>query len=323
MLLFLPLCGLPYAAAFAAWVSINLVLLGWVVWFGRRHLLPVLCPGRRWPRLAVTAAALAYFPALITLSLGQVSILLLSLFALALWWYQRGHDGRAGLVLAAGLFKFHLLLPLLLCLAAARRWRLLGGFLLGAAGVGLLSFAVAGPRWPAEYAGLIWDLSGTGPADERLIKVAIMPNLRALVMAAAAGRLSPSGAQALTLGLSALLLVPVVWLWRRYPAPAGRRSNRHWALAVSVALWVAYHSYVYDYMLLLIPLALAADYALPGPDRAGARWALGLLTLFFLTPIPYYLFLTGAWRGPMFAGQVALMAALWFESYSEFSQPRT
>ncbi|MBN1955650.1 MAG: DUF2029 domain-containing protein [Anaerolineae bacterium] len=151
LLLVLPLSALPYPVAAAAWLSLLLFAaagaVGATLW------------GLQWRAPAPTMGglvlwALALFPVLWSLLLGQVSVLLLFFLCAGLAALLRQRDGLAGPCLALTALKpqlVYLLLPLLgLWAVVNRRWR----FLLSGAATAIGLTAVAAlflPPWPVLF----------------------------------------------------------------------------------------------------------------------------------------------------------------------------
>jgi Glycosyltransferase family 87 len=140
------LVPLGYDGAKVAWFAINLELL-----LLAGYLLRDAVPGvpRTVPLVAVPIFALS----IVALFVGQTSILILFLAALAWKLMQRGNDRLAGAALAGLTTKPQLaaalVLALLLWCARQRRWRVVVGF---AATLGALALLGAWfvPAWPIE-----------------------------------------------------------------------------------------------------------------------------------------------------------------------------
>ena len=107
----------------------------------------MLWPGRR----ALFASVLSvWLPVYISLAGGQdVSFILLGLAA-ALWLFESGRQGWAGLVLGVCLIKFHFLWAVVLVLVRQRRYRLVAGLLATACCLTLPGFLV-NVDWPLDY----------------------------------------------------------------------------------------------------------------------------------------------------------------------------
>jgi hypothetical protein len=168
---------------------------------------------------------------------------------------EKGNDPAAGAALAAGLFKFHLVLPLVLLLVASRqfrggeqapvgnnRWRILIGFVPLAALLGAISVLMVGWTGAQNYVSFVLHVERAGAGGAL---VANMPNLRGIVTTLAGpshGTLVPP----ITIACSAILLGLAAWRIRM------QSSTRFaFALATAVAILVSYHTLTYDLSLLL------------------------------------------------------------------------
>ncbi len=186
-LLFAPLAGLPYSAAYLVWAVFNIVLiLGfWIL------LLPRLPGLHRFLPALPLLAMFAFFPLTMALLQGQDSILLLFLFGLAFSALTTGRSFVAGVCLGLALFKFQLVLPFVLVLLFRRQWRAVAGFVTTACGLLLVSAAVVGWSGVLAYPGFVLKLNRIG--SQAGIYPRDMPNLRGLVAGALAGPLHLSG----------------------------------------------------------------------------------------------------------------------------------
>ena len=143
--LFVPFTFLRFWPAYLVWTALSLVLLAASAILLRRFpAIRALHPGL----IAITT--LAFFPLVNGLLQGQDSVLLMFLAVLALTCLDRGADVAAGACLAFGLFRPHMVIPLLLLLAV-RRWRMLVGFAAVSVFLGGISVAIMGWGWPKTY----------------------------------------------------------------------------------------------------------------------------------------------------------------------------
>lgn len=281
--LFLPVTYLAFLQAYFVWSVVNLLLLAACLfsiypWVPRlRSMFPIV-----W-----CFAPLAFMPIATTLITGQDSILLLFLYCLAYGALRRGHDLQAGIYLGLGLFKFHLVLPFVLILLFARRWRTLAGFVItGAFDLGLSWFLV-GWRELIEYPRYVLHVNRLQPFH--IIVPQNMPNLRGLLTGWGFTPRPP-------LWLEGVLAIVSLWLlvWAsRHWRPGDLRDIRAWDYGFSIAListfMVGYHSYSYDMSILFVPLLLTLEHAL-------GRWTQTHPALPFIVGImflsPVYLLLT-------------------------------
>jgi hypothetical protein len=278
-LLFLPFTGLNYWPAYLVWTALNSVMLALSVALLRMHFsqLAAVSP------LVLGLGATAFFPVAIGIIQGQDVILLLFLFVLAVISLDRGNDAVAGALLAAGLFRPQLVVPLVV-FVAVRRWRVLAGFTPVALVQGAISVAIMGWRGPLDYARFVLHLEGTGA---RAFGPQAVPNLRGLVEQLPG--ISPSGRGALLLILASSLLVFFVTLRRIHH---GRDSVIFLSVLAAVStILISFHALVYD-LSLLLPMLLFLLSRILGV--AGAKidgWTILLIILLFLTPLYVFLWL--------------------------------
>lgn len=278
-LLFLPFTVLNYWPAYLVWTALNSVMLALSVALLRRRFsqLAAVSP------LVLGLGATAFFPVAIGIIQGQDVILLLFLFVLAVISLDRGNDAVAGALLAAGLFRPQLVVPLVV-FVAIRRWRVLVGFTPVALVLGAISVAIMGWRGPLDYARFVLHLESTGA---RAFDPQAVPNLRGLVEQLLG--IGPSGQGALLLILASSLLVFFVTLRR---IRNGRDSVIFLsALAAVTTILISFHTLVYDLSLLLPMLLFLLSRTL---GVAGAKIdgrTILLMILLFLTPLYVFLWL--------------------------------
>lgn len=278
--LFVPFSLLPYPAAYLGFVLCNLLFLALCVLAGLRVFsvtIPFLQPR---PGLIV----FFFLPLYLAILQGQDSILFLLLLVLVWNQIDDKKDLRAGLLLAAALFKFQIVLPLACLLAIRRGPRLLKGFLLGAAGVVALSFA-ASPQSPASFVALLRRsaLAGSklhGAGYQGYIFPLQMANLRGLFFALFGAHLSSRGILVLTLAVSAVVFLIVAACMRRIGD-----EFLAFAAALLACMLTSYHLLPHDATPLLLPiLAIAAKMRL---------WKWPLVFALYLAPVVFFFFTGG------------------------------
>jgi hypothetical protein len=140
------LVPLGYEGAKVAWFSLNLELL-LIAGYLLRDVVPGL--SRSVPPVATALFGLS----VVALFVGQTSILMLFLVALAWKLMQRGNDRLAGAALAGLTTKPQLagvlILAMLIWSVRQRRWRVVVGFAVALAALALLGAAIV-PAWPIE-----------------------------------------------------------------------------------------------------------------------------------------------------------------------------
>ena len=293
-LLFVPLARLNFLSAYLFWTLLNFLMLALTLAIVIRTFPEVAALSRTF----VILAALGFAPVAAALLQGQDSILLLLLVTASLASIERHSDRAAGAMLGAGLFRFHLVLPLVIILAV-RRPRLLLGFLPVAAGAVLLSAALVGWQGLSVYAHLLLRLESGGAGGA--ISPIGMPNLRGLI----ADLLGTHGGGAFRMWLTAvcsiLIMAFAIWEVCRRPAPI----HVVFALAVVTAIMLSYHSFPHDLTLLLpsILLLLAAQPEASSLQKSGRTILLLIMFVYILfLGFPVWPKLDPLWFVPMLFG---------------------
>jgi len=283
-ILFVPFTLLKYWPAYLVWTALNLIMLAASVVLLRRQF-PQLAAV---PPIVLGLGATAFFPVAIGLIQGQDVILLLFLFVLAIICLERGNDAVAGALLAAGLFRPHLVVPLVVLLAI-RRWRILLGFVPVALLLVGISVAIMGWSVPFDYVRFVLRVERTGAGG---FGPHAVPNLRGLI--ADLPGLSFSGRVTAVLVLASSVVVFFLALRR---IRNGRDSILFASgLAAVTTILVSFHALSYD-LTLLLPTALCLLSRLAGVEgkkaegkKIDARTIL-LVVLLFLTPLYIFLLL--------------------------------
>ena len=266
-LIFLPLTFLPYTTAFAVWNLLNLGMLLWASYLLRAS---IEC-FRLISAVDLYMALLAFFPVFANFHQGQDAILLLLVVLLAFRAWDRGEDFGAGLWVGAGLFKYHLILPLAAVLLLWRGRRFLFGLLSTASGAILISLALVGWHEALLYPGFTWHVLSQ-PLLGR-IPFRQLPNLVGLIAGWSSQEYAGWLLPAVVLVCSILLLAVAVWMGRG--AVNRSISRMAFAFALTSALFVGYSTNTYDLCLLVLPIAMVIDQILrEPPDPASQRLAL-------------------------------------------------
>jgi hypothetical protein len=276
-ILFAPLAFLSYAAGYAAWNLCSLALLAWMAWKMSTQLpeLGAVSP------LLILVWALVYWPNAMVFLQGQDSILLAALVTAAYLAMKQGEEALAGVILACGLFKFHLILPLLFCLLLNRQMRLLKGFCTAAAVLLGLSLAMIGRSGVSDYLALLASLNHMPLAA--FTKPEQMPNLRGLLSLWIPATSGWTGIAVLIASVLALLGVV-----RLLPGEErGEQFDLFFACAMAATYAVSFNTYEHD-MAILFPGLLLAVNAIAGQRPLVWKIACGVTTLLLLFP-PLYL----------------------------------
>lgn len=250
--LFWPLAYLPYREAFVLWDILNLGMVAAISAFLKCYFL-VRHDIQRWE---IFFALLAFFPIFVNFFQGQDAILLLLLVALAFRAMDSGADFVAGCWLAAGLFRFQLVIPLVLLLALWRGRKLVLGFATAGSVLLALSVALVGREATFQYPGYMWrwaTIPGLGRTPPSLL-----PNLLGLMTGWSSVDNFQFAMRLAVLAASAVLLILMAYMRRMANDP--RCSRLAIGCAVIAAVLVGYNTSTYDLCLLTLPLVFVADY---------------------------------------------------------------
>jgi hypothetical protein len=259
-----PLAKLPYYAAYLIFQSVCLAATLVFAFVSRKR------------SRAVPWYLLISIPVLTSFANGQDVMIVLALSAAAVCLDEAERPWPAGLCLALCTIKFHLFVFTPLALLMHRKWRFATSAAVGVALELAASFAVAGWRWPLEYARFL-----SNPALHPTPYVP--PNIAGI-----AGNLVSVE----------IVLILAVAACTAYLCLRATSFPAAFTLCILGGLLVARHSYIQDYaLLLLIPLFVQ-------PQSSFVQQ----LSIIMLTPFPYFLLMAD---GPV--GRVTpVLLLLWF-----------
>jgi hypothetical protein len=179
---FVPLAWVGYKTAYWIFMACNLALLALAAWLLRVQLDSLSSLWRPLPWLLFAG----FFPVGLALGQGQMSLLLLAIFAGAQVMLVGGRTITAGLLLSLALVKFQIVLPVALLFLLWRQWRFLAGFAAGACGMGAASVAVAGVSGSIAWCYSLFSMSSKLGVQSAQLKFAMfaseMPNLYGLIL---------------------------------------------------------------------------------------------------------------------------------------------
>ena len=280
-LMFVPFSLLPYRTAYLGFLLLNVLLLALAFLILQPRLRGL---SRVWPGLP-PALFLGFYPVALALMQGQDSILLLALLAAVLVSLERNRDLTAGALAGVGLFKFQIVVPIVLLFLLWRRWRFVKGFMFSAILVGLLSFITSG--W-AETVVFVHSLLSVGaglpavPGEINFpLRINIMANLRGLIYGLASLRAPQRWLQVTTLLLSSLVVISVRARGRQ------QRGGGALVLAITAGVLVSYYLFIHDLSILLIPIVLTLDRFISrnGTGEPFGRAAAAISALLFVAPM--------------------------------------
>jgi len=279
-LLLSPLAAMSYGKAYAAFFALNCALL-------------CLCFAllRPWtsklrsiyPSLQVAPIA-AFLPVGYALMFGQDSILMTALFVTVFLLLGRKMDSPAGAVLALGLFKFQIVIPIVLLFAIWKRWRFVAGFFPVATILCILSVWLVGPTQTKLYVASLFFIAKlkatTYGMAQHPVQWQLMPNIAGFCFGSFNSLLPKWVIASITLVVSFLVLA--------FTAQRGRRlheSSGLLLLALPAAILIGYHTYMHDLTPLFLPLMVVLDgYLLRGGNNRLDRFIIWTSLAMFIAP---------------------------------------
>lgn len=269
-ILFIPLALLPYKISLWIWRAACLVML-----LVASKLLARVFHFVTWQLLLFAMAFLAIPVAIVQ---GQDSLLSLLLLSISFSCLTHERHLGAGAILALGLFKPHLVLPVAIFLAwrCGRKFAL--GFSLSGAVLVFISTALTGLRGWLEFAHLI-RIAGSAEGLTIGADGESMPNIRGLVTSL---HFAPRATSALALIMTVLVLAFTTWKLYNEVLPV-----RVLPPVVATALLVCYNLNLHDVSLLLVPMlaALVPPTTVSAQIWMGACFTLPFLVLSGLAPL--------------------------------------
>ena len=242
------LVGPNVRVAATVWLGLSLVALARTVWLLVGLAWPALEPGRRRRRACwVLAAACLLEPTLITLSFGQVGLVLLWLTVEGL----RGQPGRTVRPWLVGVAAAIKLTPavVLVGLAAAGRWRSASWGAVGFVGACVAAAALA-PAAVRDYVGGAWRLASDVNATPDALNHSLIGVVRLVGLPPWAGLVAAAAALVLGVALTARI-------WRDGDELAGLATVLVTGLLASPVSWGHHWVAVYPALVLLLREARA------------------------------------------------------------------
>jgi Glycosyltransferase family 87 len=267
-LLFVPLSLLPYRSAYFTFVLLSLVGLLACYWEFRPHFGDL---GSIYPWLP-GAIFLGFMPVTTALIQGQDSILLLLVLGASFNALHRNKSVLAGSLLALGLFKFQIILPIVFLFALWKQWRFVKGFLLSGVVLGAISAWIVGLHGIAVYPDSLIHLNYP-------LEVRLMPNLHGL-----ASLLFGQWLGGRTVIFISILLAGAVFYltWRSKP----ESSVDKFLVAIVAAVLGGYYLLAHDLTVLLLPIIVMLGRCLQ-IDAANEKLAWSAVLTFL---VPHFLF---------------------------------
>jgi hypothetical protein len=257
-LLFAPFALLPYSVAATMWAVATVALVA----FSLRQLWPLSPLRGHVPGAFAALALVGTYPVGMNLVGGNNAALWLTIYALGVRYLLTGRAIAAGLVLGFGALKPQLFLAVPVLLLVQRRWRALGAFT-GVAGLlAAVSLALIGPAGAREYVDVL-------TSDTYRAEVAIPNAWRMLSLPAFVRGVVPGVNDLVNIAIVIGGLVLLGWAVHRTPLPVA------FAATVLVSVAIDPHCFIYDGMVLAVPILLRAG----GTGWGAPSWALAALWL--------------------------------------------
>jgi len=282
-LLFVPFSFLPYFAAYLLWDLFTLLILLLLLYLLR----PYVGLLRQVSVAGWLLAVVGFFSTFFALLQGQDIILLLLIFTLVFIFQKKQSEFAAGCCLGLGLFRPHLVLPLIVVWLLERRKKAVLGFIVVGSLLVLISVAMVGREASVDYPGSVWRMEQMMGRPGTVVPSG-MPNLRGLLEIPFTHLISRSFSDVVLVLLSIALVLFTAFLSKSAPATT---FNLGFSLCAMVTVVVSYHTFAYDLSLLLLPIVLVADHV---HEEGGVRgWnraaLLGPILLLFLPPLHLFL----------------------------------
>jgi hypothetical protein len=299
MALLYPLGLLSYDQARVVWAMLNILLVLALPWVFFRMSPEVL--GRA--KTTVYLAALAFYPFLVCVWQGQVSLVLLFLVALAYLNLRKGKEFQAGLLLGSAFLKFHLVYLLAGWLLFKRRISAILGL---ACSLGVLvtaSVVWLGEAGIGNYLTLLASMSKQN--NYTVLQPERMQNWIGQTYLLGFKGIYHSRT-AVILGLVAFILTAA--LWRKRWDPAEPEFGLRFAATLLLCLLASPYLLMHDLSLLFLGLMLCLEFLLQSPQK---NWTtLALSSLLLASPIVWFVTLLYTDRFPIQLSVVWMSATL-------------
>lgn len=249
-LLFVPFSLFPYSVAYVLHILFSAILLFLSYLFGPRHSTFPL--GRR-------SRAFVYFtflPIFLTILVGQDCLVFLLICCLSFRKLEKHHEFAAGVILALGMFRPQLAVPIGLLLAIRYGRRFFTGFAATSAALATLSALLVRKEGVAALTSLISAVSlirdHSASAQHALsVYPQGMPNLYGLIYICGARRLSPAASFMIVASVSLLVFAFCAYVIRR-----SRSASVSYSIAILGAALLSFHFFAYDVTILVLPILL-------------------------------------------------------------------
>lgn len=240
---FVPFTALGQRGAHVAWGLVSFAVLGVILRTNRRSIERSGLGGR------LIAVGVCLMPLLQVLADGQDGILLLGCFTLSLAMFKKDHELTAGMALGLALFRFQDVVPFLIVMVLARRWRAIAGAATVGFVYGAISVLLVGISGCKQYISMV--LGTISTPGVVLTPICQMPNLRGVAAMVWGDRLP-------WFALVGLIVVDLALLGVTARAWRGSSLERAFGMTVCSVLLTAPHGGG-DAMLVMIPCLIALE----------------------------------------------------------------
>lgn len=203
-----------------------------------------------------------FLPLAAAMMQGQDSIFLTVLLAAAYRAATNEKDVAAGALAGLALFKFSILVPIVILLMVWRRWRFLAGFFASAFALGLGCMAITGLSGQQQYVWLIMSLAGIHRPPVPLATYPVHWNLMANLHGLAYGLLHWCSGEH-QVSMVALAAGVVLLAWVGFSARNRKDTATLLLIAIPTAVLASHHSYIHDLSPLIIPVVITLNRFLP------------------------------------------------------------
>ena len=247
LLIFAVLAKLSPIIAYRVWLVCNLVML-WSVPLILWNHLPHLHQDFHYISIFFGSFVFVF----IALIQGQDSILLLFLLTVA-FVSLKGSHWAGGIALGLGMFKFFLIIPVIMALALLKYSRIVTAwaattlFMIG------VSLICVGPQSFLAYYLRLFSFAGS-PNTELASKAFVMPNIRGLLLS-----IFPfSGISAIVIPAlisGAVMVWAVAWTYKSKNVSISRR----YAVLIAACSAASFHFFLHNAVILLLPMLVGAN----------------------------------------------------------------
>lgn len=270
-ILLMPLSAFSYTGAYWLWTAFTVVLSCLSVVMIIRLDAPRL-PSLRLGLAVVYAAPVLYW----LISTGQTTAVALFLWALAFVLIKRGRLYWSGFVLGFLSYRAQYLMVLLPLLVIRKMW----AGILGIVSSCLLLIVVGG--WLFSFGSYPAYLESVAEQSRRIVTLT-QPLSHYITLYGFFRALLPHYWAVGATILTSLSLIYGLWrMWRQVVPLHSNAFDLQWAMLMTATLLLMYHGFVYDLLLLTVPILLLYPYS----DELSPYYKISLLLLYF---IPYVL----------------------------------